>query len=60
MVYKYGPNKLIKTYQTELVQIRIELKMHNIQIIDNDFNDSNILCFRKSFLFFLGFSLIRF
>ena len=36
----------------EFVEIRIELKIHNIQIITNDFNGSNSLCFRKSFLNF--------
>ena len=39
----------------KLVEIRIELKIHNIHIIANDFNGSNSLCFRKSFLFFQVF-----
>ena len=65
MVYKCGPNKLLLSISiipaaAELVEIRIELKRHNIQIIANVFNGSNSLCFRKSFLFFLGFSLVRF
>ena len=36
----------------EFVEIRIELKIHNIQITANDFNGSNSLCFRKSLLIF--------
>ena len=36
----------------EKVEIRIELKIPNIQIIAYDFNGSNSLCFQKSFLIF--------
>ena len=54
MVYKCGPNKLMYSLSiipaAELEEIGIELKIHNIQIIANDFNGSNSLCFRKSFL----------
>ena len=53
MVYKCGPNKLIQSLTiipaAEFVEIRVELKIHNIQIIANNFNGSNSLCFRKSF-----------
>ena len=56
MVYKCGPNKLTYSLSiipaAELVDIKIELKLHNIQIIANDFNGSNSLCFRKPFLIF--------
>ena len=56
MVYNCGPNKLIYILNiipaAELVDIRIEIKIHNIRIIANDFNGSNSLCFRKSFLIF--------
>ena len=33
--------------EAEPLEMRIELKVHNIQIIANDFNGSNSLCFRK-------------
>ena len=36
----------------QLVEMRIELKILNVQIIANDFNGSNSLCFRKSFVIF--------
>ena len=38
-----------------MVEIRIEIKIRNIQIIANDFNGSNSLCYRKSFLTFFRF-----
>ena len=64
MVYKFGPIKLFYSLSilpaAELVEIRIELKIHSVQIIANDFNDSNSLCFRKLFLIFLSFSLVGF
>ena len=56
MGYKCGSNKHIKSLgiisAAELVEKRIDLKIPNIQIIANDFNGSNKLCFRKSFLIF--------
>ena len=36
----------------ELVELSIELKIHNIQMIANYFNGSYSLCFRKSFVIF--------
>ena len=38
--------------QLNQYKIRIELKIHKIQIIANDLNGSNSLCFHKSFLIF--------
>ena len=59
MVYKCGPNKIISSLSinpaAELIEMRHELKIHNIQIIANDFNGSNSLCFRKAFLIFFRF-----
>ena len=52
MIFKRGPNELIYSFSkilAELVLIKIEIKMHNIQIIANDFNGFNNLCFRKLF-----------
>ena len=37
-------------FLTELVQITIERKKYNIQIIADDFNDLNKLCFCKLFV----------
>ena len=54
MVFKCGPGKLGKYLNinplAEIVEIIIELKVHNIQIIANDFNCINNLFFRKSFV----------
>ena len=51
MVYKSGPIKLIKSFiiisAAELEEIRIKLKIHNVQIIANDFNGSNSLFSQK-------------
>ena len=56
MVFKYGPGKLSKYLSINLlaekVEITIELKVLNIQIVANDFNVINNLCFRKSFVIF--------
>ena len=41
--------------EIEFVEIRVELKIHNIQIIANDFNGSNSLSLSKSFLIFKVF-----
>ena len=63
MVYISGPNKLIYSFSiipsAELVEIRIQLKIHNIQIIANDFNGSNSL-FSQIVSNFLSFPLVRF
>ena len=54
MVFKCGSNKFISSLSlipaAELVEIRIEIQIHNIQIIANDFNGSNSSRFRKSFV----------
>ena len=56
MVFKCGPSKLIYSLNiypsAELVDITIELKIHNTQMIANDFNGSNSLCFHKPFVIF--------
>ena len=56
MVFKCGPGKLIQYLSinplAEIVEITIELKVHDIQTIANDFNGINNLCFRKSFVIF--------
>ena len=56
MVFKCDPGKLSKYLSinplAEKIEIKIELKAHNIQIIANDFNGINNLCFRKSFVIF--------
>ena len=56
MVYKCCPNNVILSHSiipaAELVDKRIELKIQSIQLIANDLNGSNSLCFRKSFLIF--------
>ena len=40
---------------TDLLEIRIQLKLHNIQMIAKDFNASSSLCFRKSLVIFKFF-----
>ena len=40
---------------SELVEIIIEVKIHSIQIMANDFNGSNSLRFLKSFVIFYFF-----
>ena len=56
MVLKCGPGKLSKYLSmnplAEIVEIAIDLKVHDIQVIANDFNGINNLCFRKSFVIF--------
>ena len=56
MVFKCGPGKLSKYLSinplADKVEITIELKLHNFQIIANDFNGINNLCFRKLFVIF--------
>ena len=56
MVFKCGPSNFIYYLSikplAELVEITIELKTHNIQILANDFIGSKSLCFRKSFVNF--------
>ena len=37
---------------TDLIEIKIEIEIHIIQIIANDFNGFNNLCFRKLFAIF--------
>ena len=65
MVFKCGPGKLSKYLSinpfAELVDITIELKVHNIQIITIDFNGINNL-FSRIVCNFLSFSasLVRF
>ena len=69
MVYKSVPNKLIESFSiipaAELVEIRIESKIHNIQILANDFNGGNSLFsqivyfFKFSFISFLKLSLLK-
>ena len=60
MVFKRGSNELFYSFSEisiELVSIKNEIKIHNIQIIVNDFNGFKNLCFRirKFFVFFLFF-----
>ena len=54
MVFKGGSSKYIQSlssnFLTELLEITIELKIHNVQIIDNDFNGINNLCFCNPFV----------
>ena len=56
MVFKCCPGKfryyLSINPLVEIVDITVELKVQNIQIIANDFNGINNLCFPKSFLIF--------
>ena len=56
MVFKCGPGKLNYYLSVnplaEIVESTIEIKVHNVQIIANDFNGINNLCFRKSFVIF--------
>ena len=56
MVFKCGLGKLSKYLSinplAEIAEITIELKVHNFQIIANDFNGINNLCFRKWFVIF--------
>ena len=56
MVFKCGPSKLILSFSinpsTEILEITIDLKIHNTQMIAIDFNGSKSLCFRKQFVIF--------
>ena len=56
MVFKGGPSKLFQSLSsnlfTELLEISIELKIHNVQIIANDFNGISNLCFCNPFVIF--------
>ena len=48
MIFKCDPIELIYSFRTllvEIVYIEIELKVHIIQIIANDFNGFNNFCF---------------
>ena len=62
MVYESDPKNFIQVFNifpaAELVEIRFKLKIHNIQIIANDFNGSNSL-FSQIVSNFLSFSLVR-
>ena len=50
MIFKYGPIELTCSFSiilSELVKLETGIKVHKFQTIANDFNGSNILCFRK-------------
>ena len=62
MIFKCGPIEPIYSFSiflAELVEIEIEIKILNVQIIANDFNGFTNLCFRNVcnlfFVFFLFF-----
>ena len=63
MVFKCGPNQLIYSLiiisSTELLEVRIQSKIHNIQLIANDFNGS-ISLLLQIVCNFWSFSLVRF
>ena len=53
MIFKCGPSEQIYSFCiTEKVLIETELKLHNVQIIANEINGFNNLCFCKLFVIF--------